>query len=89
MNITREQVIAWAREAGFEVNFDIRAVSVEGVHINKELERFAAFAYAAGAAAQRQWVGLTKEQRDELAALYNSFGGVVATEQLLREINGS
>jgi DNA-binding protein YbaB len=36
-----------ARETGFDVNFDIRAVSVEGVFINKELERFAALVAAA------------------------------------------
>jgi hypothetical protein len=39
--MNRDDVIRWAREAGFDVNFDIRTVSVEGVFINKELERFA------------------------------------------------
>lgn len=36
----RDEIIRMARETGFDVNFDIRSVSVEGVHINKELERF-------------------------------------------------
>jgi F420-dependent methylenetetrahydromethanopterin dehydrogenase len=42
-----EDIIRMARETGFDVNFDIRAVSVEGVFINKELERFAALVAAA------------------------------------------
>jgi hypothetical protein len=37
-----KDIIRMAREAGFEVNFDIWAVSVDGIHINKHLERFAA-----------------------------------------------
>jgi hypothetical protein len=45
-----DEIILMAREAGFEVNFDIWAVSVDGVHINKELERFFRAAYEAGAA---------------------------------------
>jgi hypothetical protein len=45
--MTRDDIIRMARAAGLEVNFDIRAVSVEGVHINKELERFAALVAAA------------------------------------------
>jgi hypothetical protein len=44
--MTREDIIRMAREAGLAVNFDIRAVIVEGVHINKELERFAALVAA-------------------------------------------
>lgn len=47
-------IIRMARDAGFEVNFDIMAVSVDGVHINKELQRFAKAAFEAGAAAQRE-----------------------------------
>ncbi len=43
----RAEIIRMAREAGFEVNFDIYAVSVDGVHINKELRRFAALVSAA------------------------------------------
>jgi hypothetical protein len=42
-----DDIIRMAREAGFEVNFDIWAVSVDGVHINKELRRFAAIVAAA------------------------------------------
>jgi len=45
--MTRDDIIRMAREAGFEVNFDIWAVSVDGVHINKELQRFAAIVAAA------------------------------------------
>jgi hypothetical protein len=43
----KEDIIRMAREAGFDVNFDIWAVSVDGVHINKELQRFAALVAAA------------------------------------------
>ncbi len=42
-----KDIIRMAREAGFEVNFDIWAVSVDGIHINKHLERFAALFAAA------------------------------------------
>jgi hypothetical protein len=45
--MTRDDIIRLAREAGFEVNFDIWAVSVDGIHINKHLERFAALVAAA------------------------------------------
>lgn len=38
----RDTITRLARDAGFDVNFDIWAVSVDGVHINKELHRFAA-----------------------------------------------
>ncbi len=53
-----EDVIRMAREAGFDVNFDIRTVSVEGVHINKELERFAALI----AASEREECAKTVER---------------------------
>lgn len=42
----RDTVIRLAKKAGFDVNFDIWAVSVDGVHINKELHRFAALVAA-------------------------------------------
>lgn len=42
-----QEIIRMAQEAGFEVNFDIWAVSVEGVYINKELQRFFHMAQAA------------------------------------------
>jgi len=45
--MTHDEIIRMAHKAGFEVNFDIWAVSVDGVHINKELRRFAAQAAAA------------------------------------------
>ena len=45
--MNRNDIIRMAWETGFDVNFDIRAVSVEGVHINKELERFANLVAAA------------------------------------------
>ena len=41
-----DDLIRMAREAGFEVNFDIGAVSVDGAHINRELQRFAALVAA-------------------------------------------
>ena len=44
--MNREEILDMAREVGFEVNFDIWAVSVDGVHINKELQRFAALVAA-------------------------------------------
>ncbi len=55
--MTKNEVIRMAREAGFEVNFDIWAVSVDGAHITKELERFAALL----AAAEREACALIAE----------------------------
>jgi hypothetical protein len=43
----RDTIIRLPRKAGFDVNFDIWAASVDGVHINKELHRFAALVAAA------------------------------------------
>ena len=58
----REEIVRMARETGFDVNFDIRAVSVEGVFINKELERFANLV----AAAEREACAkVCEEYRDE------------------------
>jgi hypothetical protein len=45
--MNREDIIRMAREAGFDVNFDIWSVSVDGVHINKELHCFATLVAAA------------------------------------------
>jgi hypothetical protein len=52
--LSGDDIIRMAREAGFDVNFDIWAVSVDGVHINKELQHFFNLAYATGAAAERK-----------------------------------
>jgi len=65
--MTHNDIIRMAREAGFDVNFDIKAVSVEGVHINKELERFAALV----AAAEREDI---KAELEELREANEAFG---------------
>ena len=48
--MNREQIVAWAREAGFE---ELGGFSDDWVCFGHELERFFLAAYAAGAAAER------------------------------------
>jgi len=45
------------------------------------------WAWAGWQAAQRQWVGLTKVQRDDFADAYGSYESVCAIEQALKEKN--
>ena len=64
MKPTQEQVIAWAREVS-GVEFPI---STKGVKIGmspEHLERFAALAYEAGAAAEREGAGMKCERCGE------------------------
>lgn len=69
MNIDRAQVIAWARDAGLNPD-DLAA---------QFLEHFAALAYAAGAAAERQKLDKERQQYadwfDEAAADIYDWGG--------------
>jgi hypothetical protein len=41
VGMTPEQITKWAREAGFDVNFDIMGVTAHDGYINKELQAFA------------------------------------------------
>lgn len=71
MNIDREQVIAWARQAfGVEIIYD---------NDIPRIERFAALAYSAGAAAERQKLDKERQQYadwfDEAAADIYDWGG--------------
>lgn len=75
MNITREQVIAWARES----RMDIYGLGVDYAKFDAALERFAALAYAAGAAAECDKFNKERQQYadwfDEAAADIYDWGG--------------
>jgi hypothetical protein len=65
-----QEIIRMALEAGFEVNFDIWAVSVEGVYINKELQRFF---HLAQAAEREACAKLCEEAELRFAGLWDRF----------------
>ena len=73
MNITREQVIAWAREAGFVLSDKATDESIE------RFRNFVALAYAAGAAAECDKFNKERQQYadwfDEAAADIYDWGG--------------
>ena len=91
MKPTQEQVIAWAREAGFEPTTWQLSFGYEACGTHEAFERLAALAYEAGSMDEREWQGLTNDEiMDACSAVWASHpievGQVVAA--ILKEKNG-
>ena len=86
--MNQEDIIRMAREAGMEQdgnNFFSPMGEEMDVHISN-LERFFHAAYAAGAAAKRDWQGLTPRERI-MCRSYDPEETVAKTEAKLKEKN--
>ena len=101
MKPTQEQVIGWAREAGFEVydgdRFMPTHISDTLTHLHNPAVNLATLAYEAGRKGEREWQNLTDEEITACIQMGKSFylDGFVkplatsrAVEAKLKEKNG-